>query len=915
MAPSDKPTPERIGIYRLEKLLGRGGMGEVFLAWDQRLERHVALKRILSDPAPDARARARFRREARAVARLSHPSIVQIHDLLETEDGDALVMEYVEGQGLSEMIAQGELELDLVLRLAYEIADGLADAHGKGLIHRDLKADNVRVTPSGHAKILDFGLARLLWSESDDGDARASLTASGALVGTVHAMSPEQASGRPVDHRSDLFALGGLLYEMLGGRSPFRGLNLLDTLRRVTSEEPAPLSDLRPGLPAELIELVDRLLAKDPADRPQNARMVVDALERLRATSAELLPTSTAGTAESGHPAPVSQELRSADQGYSAASDLPTGEWPSPAAELDIDEQETLDLDTPSQGVEPIQGSTDRRLRAVAATAALALLLIAGFAMWQWWLQREPLAPLYVAVMEPTLQAPEEERDALRLKVSAVQTGVLRGLLGYRGVAAVEPTAEDAELTHPVALARALGANEVLTSKLDCVQGVCQVELKRLSGEDGSVQWQHRFTETDENLLRLTLTVADQLQGGFTDFYLRDGIADLRARPEDYKAYLKALERSETREQGTSQETLELLSSLHDSSPSFLEAYLLELDAYRIQFFETRRSEALDRAFEIIERVEGWAPKDPRLLRAATNLYLHAGRTDEAAGKIAELEAIEPGDAQLFYLKAYLLERTGQPQAALPLMQEVVRRQPSWRYFSILADLQQRAGQLEPARQALESLLERSPKNFNGLSQLASLELMSGSPNRASELYEQLVALTEEETELTNLGVSYLLLKRYDDAARTFLRALDKTPDSPFALLNLADAELLRGHRDRAMELYEQVVEKAALDPNPNALLTVNAQALAHLGRFEAAVAAVKKALAQAPDEPWTAYEASVAYALSGENTSALLEARRALAAGIEPRWFELPWFDPLRDRLQQGSEVDATSEGPKSQS
>ncbi len=324
----------RIGTYRLKELLGRGGMGEVFLAWDERLERHVALKRVLPDPPPDEHARLRFRREAKAVARLSHPAIVQVFELLETEDTDCLVMELVEGRGLKELIATGELDVVSTLRLACEIADGLSEAHGKGLIHRDLKPENVRVTPSFHAKILDFGLARLLWGDGLDHDSLGAehgkaLTKSGALVGTVHAMSPEQASGRAVDHRSDLFALGGLLYEMLSGEPPFRGHNVLDTLRRVTSESPTPLKELCPHLDLELVDLVNALLAKEPNERPQNARMVADTLERLRISaqtgSAAPLPVSPGR-------APGARKPSSSEEGVATSdlADLPTGEWPSP---------------------------------------------------------------------------------------------------------------------------------------------------------------------------------------------------------------------------------------------------------------------------------------------------------------------------------------------------------------------------------------------------------------------------------------------------------------------------------------------------------------------------------------------------------------------------------------------------------
>lgn len=321
--------PERFGTYRLESLIGRGGMGEVYRAWDERLERHVALKRILPDPPPDARSLARFQREARAVARLNHPAIVQIFDVLETESGDCLVMEYVEGRSLPECIAAGDLDLGTILRWGQEIAEGLAEAHGKGLIHRDLKPENVRITRSGGVKILDFGLARLLWQDGElDRDAPAALTESGALVGTVHAMSPEQASGRAVDHRSDLFAFGSLLYEMLTGKSPFRGANTLDTLRRVLSEEPAPLDTRIPGLPGELIHLVETLLHKDPNRRPQNAQLVAQALGRIAsAVDSDAALVQDPGAPES---TPWPRAQRAVVDGD--LQDMPTGELMAPVA-------------------------------------------------------------------------------------------------------------------------------------------------------------------------------------------------------------------------------------------------------------------------------------------------------------------------------------------------------------------------------------------------------------------------------------------------------------------------------------------------------------------------------------------------------------------------------------------------------
>src|SRR3954471_14218544 len=205
------PQSRAIGPYTLEKRLGAGGMGEVFQAYDRRLDRWVAIKLIRPEAAGSATARERFRREARAAARLSHPSIVQIHDIVESDESDAIIMELVEGEPLSRRIARGPLPVAEAVRLGREIAEGLAAAHAKGLIHRDLKPENVMITPDGRAKILDFGLAKRLEGEE------ASLTADQRVVGTFRAMSPEQAQGLPLDTRSDLFSFGLLLYQCLSG--------------------------------------------------------------------------------------------------------------------------------------------------------------------------------------------------------------------------------------------------------------------------------------------------------------------------------------------------------------------------------------------------------------------------------------------------------------------------------------------------------------------------------------------------------------------------------------------------------------------------------------------------------------------------------------------------------------------------
>ncbi len=284
----------RIGPYQILERIGVGGMGEVFLAYDDRLDRKVAIKRIRPGTEGTLDRRERFRREARLAARLSHSAIVQVYDILQEDGTDYIVMEYVEGTTLRDLIRLGPLDVREVLELAREVAAGLEAAHRQGIIHRDLKTENVLVSASGGPKIMDFGIAkRLLDDEGEE-----SLTVDNAVVGTCRAMSPEQARGEPLDHGTDLFALGVLLYEALTGISPFETESHLTTMTRVIVHRQSPARELNRAIPPQLSSLIDRLLEKDASLRPGSATEVRRELEMIAAgtgVSAEgLSPTVVA---------------------------------------------------------------------------------------------------------------------------------------------------------------------------------------------------------------------------------------------------------------------------------------------------------------------------------------------------------------------------------------------------------------------------------------------------------------------------------------------------------------------------------------------------------------------------------------------------------------------------------------------
>ena len=300
----------QLGHYRIERLLGTGGMGEVYLADDTKLGRRVALKVLSSTLANDPDRRERFEREARAAAALNHPNIVTIHSVETIDDLPFITLELVDSATLADLIPSEGLPLDRVLTLGIPLADAVGAAHQRGITHRDLKPANVMVTSDGRLKVLDFGLAKIKEEAhfaTDAGMPTAALTGEGRIVGTVAYMSPEQAEGRPIDQRSDVFSLGIILYEMATGKRPFEGDTHISTLSSIIKDTPRPIADVRPGLPRELSKIINRCLAKDLEDRYQSAKDLRNDLRALKndLTSGEIVPItgSTERAAVSAAPA------------------------------------------------------------------------------------------------------------------------------------------------------------------------------------------------------------------------------------------------------------------------------------------------------------------------------------------------------------------------------------------------------------------------------------------------------------------------------------------------------------------------------------------------------------------------------------------------------------------------------------
>ena len=837
--------PEYIGAYRLESLLGRGGMGEVFLAWDERLERRVAVKRIREDAFALAHQRERFRREARMAARLSHAAVVQVHDLVLDGSGDAIVMEYVRGETLAERMAQGPLAALDAVRLAREIAEGLAAAHAAGLIHRDLKAENVIVTPQGHAKILDFGLARPVLGDDDH------LTHHGAVIGTSHAMSPEQAGGEELDERSDLFSLGVLLRHMLTGRPPFLAENSLGTLKRVLTEQPPPLASVRPDLPAALASLADGLLAKNRDERPRSAEQVARGLEG------------------------IERELPVGETATAAFPVLPWRTAASPSAETG--------WRTPRSWL-PLALAV---LAALAATAAWLLTWSPG------------TEPLRVIVVKPEVPAPEDE--GLALTASGVLAAALNGLGGLEGIAPLDPSLVAGAVVSPLQAARNVAADEVLVSSVQREGELARVTLRRVRVDGGEVLWSDSWVvPMDPGGLRLLADlVGSRLGSAYPGSPPRSSAPPrLEVRDEDYSDFLEIRQRIDAG-QAPSTSDLEQLDRILRLSPRFLEGWIQAAKLATARFRSTREPADLERARLYVDGARRIAPEDPRTLRESFNVALLGERNQEAEEILRRIEAQLPGDPDVHFLRYRLLEGQGRIAEAERALRDAVEGAPSWRNMYWLARLETERGRVREARGLLEGLLRQSPGNAWAQEQLAYLELVYGDLERAERIYGELALSNARHTYFTNLGVVRLLRRRYPEAKEAFGRALELQPGDINATANLADAEWNLGNRVAAKALYGAVLRRiedseavSRLQPEKR---MIQAQCLARLGRTEEAGTAVRRALAERPGDPQLLHQASLVYAFLGDAETTVRYVKAALDGGVHPRFFADAAFDPLR--------------------
>ncbi len=530
-----------------------------------------------------------------------------------------------------------------------------------------------------------------------------------------------------------------------------------------------------------------------------------------------------------------------------------------------------------------------RRSWRVWAAAAVVLLALAIAA---YLLTRKPPLPVYVAVLKPEITGSLSPEDQKRV-IANIQAALLRTVAALDGLAALGTSQINAVKGSPVAVARAVAAGEVVTSRADCAGDLCHVSLQRLGGADGRVLWSQALEVLSSRPRLFADAVAASLRQGYGDRRLRVARLELEIEEKDYQTFLDLRRRLAL--EGASDDVLGRLKELRKNAPAFIEAYSQEAKVARRRYLETGETRYLEQGLAVVQEALRKAPGDPRPLEDRFELELSAGHLDAAEAALAGLEEIDPAGSLL--QRGLLAERRGRPAEALDLMRASVRVQPSWPALLTLANAEYRQSRLDDAGRHLEELLARSPGNLDGLKTLAQIELLRN-PERAVALLREAAKRDPGIGSLTNLGVNFLLLRRYGEAESSLRQALALKPDDPSAALNLADCLTLLGRKAEARKLYADIALSATRHATPGdwSMLAVQAQAFAHLGDTEKSLAAIQQALRLTPDNGQLSYEAAIVYVLIGDRGSALFHARQAAAQKVDANWFALPFFDPLRD-------------------
>jgi TolB-like protein/Tfp pilus assembly protein PilF len=862
---------ETLGPYRILEKLGAGGMGEVYRAHDSKLDRDVAIKVLPVHLTADPDALARFEREAKAVAALSHPNILAIHDFGNSEGVDYAVMELLEGETLRGKLAVAPIPLRQAVDYALQIAKGLSAAHGKGIVHRDLKPENVFVSKDGHVKILDFGLAKQAGAAGEQTIAATDSggTAPGTIMGTMGYMSPEQLRGLPVDHRSDIFSFGAVLYELLSGQKVFKRDTSSDTIAAILKEEPPSLSEPGRNVPPALDHIVRHCLEKDRDNRFQTAKDVAFALSEASG------PTTAISDEQAG-----------------ALSERP-----------------------------------DRNRLAIAVAVGV-VLAAAGLLLWNRTGTESPSGGVKRIAVLPFENLGAVEDDYFADGIADEVRGKLTSLPDVQVIARASSTPYKKTNKTPKQIAQELNASYLLTAtvrwqKTGATSRVqVSPELVDVRRPDAPIsKWQQPFDAALTDVFQVQADIASKVADALGVALGTDDEKRLSERPTEnlaaYDAFLKGEEVSNglaAADPASLRKALGLYEQAVALDPNFAQGWArASLAGSYVYANGTPAPQLAERARQAAEKAVRLAPDRPEgYLALGTYQRLIASDNRRALEQYAKGQRLAPTNADLLTFTALAEQSLGRWDSAVEHLKQAERFDP--RSVTTL----RRLGRAElwlrrhrEAREAFDRGLALAPASLTLIEEKAMTFLGEGDLDAARALLKA-VPRDVEPTALVAYAAYYWdLVWLLDGEQRNLLLRLTPSAfdnDRGMWAICLAQAYALSGdtakvrtHAAETRRAFEEQLRAAPTDAQRHVLLGLS---LAYLGRKDEAIRYGLRAVELQPvaqdavNGAYLQHQLVRIYMLVSEPEKALdqLEPLLKMPYYLSPGWLKIdPNFDPLR--------------------
>ncbi len=853
--------------YHIEALLGKGGMGEVYKAYDKELDRTVAIKLVLSGLAEEPETMQRFKQELLMASKVSHKNILRIHDLGDVDGVKFISMAYVEGEDLHHVLKrEGRLPLERVLKITRQLCGALAAAHAEDVVHRDLKPQNVLIDKADNIYVSDFGLAKSLEAGA------AGMTRTGDLLGTPRYMAPEQALRKRVDHRADLYSLGLIIYEMATGHVPFTGDSAIQVMLMRINEKPKSPKEFNPDLPDYMVRVIMRCLEREPERRYQSASEILADLDAERAS-----------------PAGASLSMRSVQ------INLPVPErgnwgWFAGAAALFV-----LIV---AFAIPPVRRFVLRQ-PAPATTTTSAVSGIPPLSKGKYL----AVLPLRVLGGDASLNyIAEGLADALTARLFQIQEVHLAS------------STEKVNLADPPdKIARQLGANLVLRGDLQSSGDQIRIIVSLQDVANGKRVWSDAFSGSERDVLKLEdqifARLAPALELKPDDIATASAASHPTENVDAYQLYLKGNNVFHNANDASDvQKAIDFYQDALKKDSAFALAYAglahANLQMYRV----TKNNLWAERAVGAARQAGVLNENLPEVHLSLGSAYSATGRYAQAIAELDRALQLAPNSDEAYRRlgDAYLAE--GHKEEAFGAFQKAVDNNPyDWNNYASQGVAYFNVGDYAKALTAFQHITELEPDSPVGYEDIGNVYVQQAKFLESVAPMEKALSLKPTYEVYLNLGTAYFFQRRFDRAVEMATKALQLNPNDEAAMGNLADAYRWSGQLANAAESYRKAIALAntALAVNPHDAETMGTLALcyAKTGDTPQALSLADRARRLGNDDVNVIYDEAVVYVLTGHTPDALKTLREAFQKGLVPNFAN---SDPQLDSLKNNPEFES---------